>query len=53
MLCAPLLIQKLAGIITELIKQLWNLFSIPVDMLSEGIFNMVKFIGQLLSAFYR
>ena len=53
MLCALLLIQKLAGIITELIKKLWNLFSMPVDILSEGIFNIVKFIGQLLSTFYR
>ena len=53
MLYAFLPIQKLAGIITELIKKLWNLFSVLVDMLSEGIFNVVKFIGQLLSTFYR
>ena len=52
MLYAFLPIQKLAGIITELIKKLWNLFSVLVDMLSEGIFNVVKFLGQLLSTFY-
>ena len=53
MLYALLPIQKLAGIIIELNKKLWNLFSVPVDMLSEGIFNIMKFIGLLLSMFYR
>ena len=53
MLYALLPTQKLAGIITELNKKLWNLFSVPVDMLSEGIFNIMKFIGLLLSMFYR
>lgn len=47
-------IQNLAGIMTETIKKLWNVFfCVPVVMLSDGIDNIVRFMGQLLPSFYR
>ena len=46
-------VQNLARIMTETIKKLWNAFSVPVALPRDGVYNVVKFIRQLLTPFYR